>query len=833
MDPLPIDAALPAVVAAVRRDRALVLTAPPGSGKTTRVPPALADAGLGEVWVLEPRRLAARGAARRVAAERGSVLGGEVGYVVRHERRVSAATRIRFVTEGVLLRALVHDPFLDGVGAVVLDEFHERHLEGDLGLAMLREVRATVRPELALVVMSATLDPAPLLAFLGCSELRVEGTLHPVRTVHEAVAERRPLELRVRDAVARALAETRGDVLVFLPGVREIEDTAAALAGTAARADLLVLPLHGQLDLDEQDRAVLPQRQRKVVLSTNVAESSLTIEGVTAVVDSGLARVLRHDAGSGLERLVVERISLASADQRRGRAGRVEPGVCWRLWTAGEERRFAAFDTPEVRRADLARPALAVRAFAGREPAAFGWFETPEPAALARADGLLALLGAIDAAGAVTRRGRAMLDLPLHPRLAGIVLAGRERGCARLAATLAALLGERDLLRRDADAPGAEAESGLDLRLQRFAEAEAARFAAGACRRLGVDARAARAVARARDQIAGGGGPPEDVDAETLAGLLLAGFPDRVAKRTGTDEAAMVGGRLLRLLPGTLPPATALLLAVALRDAPAGAAGKATAALAVALERAWLARALPDAVTVAREEELDEDRGRVLAVQRTRYHDLVLDQARGGEPDPDRAAAALAALLQRDPWRWLGDARDLRRLVARVRWLRERAPELELPALADADLVELLRPLLAGRNDLAFLRHVDAGALVFGAHPRLRAVLEREAPSHLRLPSGRSAPIDYDAEGGPAVAARMQEWFGLPAVPPVARGKVPLVLHLLAPNQRPVQITRDLASFWQNVYPKARAELMRRYPRHSWPEDPLRAAPEARPRRRR
>ncbi|MFY9343705.1 MAG: helicase-related protein, partial [Planctomycetota bacterium] len=449
-EPLPIDDVIPAVQQALRGTSPLLLMAPPGSGKTTRVPPALLSV-LGEreqIVVLEPRRLAARAAASRVAQELGCELGGLVGYQVRGESRVSGRTRIRFVTEGVLVRQLVADPFLAGVGAVCLDEFHERHLEGDLALAMLAEVRATVRPELKLCVMSATLDPAPLRAFLpGAATIEADGRLHPVAVVHLDRAAQDDLEVTVRSAVERALQETSGDVLVFLPGTGEIARCEDALQNLARRMGVLVLPLHGRLELADQDRAIRPQDRRKVVLSTNVAESSLTIAGVTAVVDSGLARELRCDRGRGVDVLALERISVASATQRAGRAGRTGPGRCYRLWTAAEERGMPARSSPDVQRVDLCGPALLVRAFAGRDPRDFAWFEMPPAEALAAADRLLGELGAVDPrSGALTRLGEELLALPLHPRLGSVVRAGCFLGGAVAAATAATLLADVEQL---------------------------------------------------------------------------------------------------------------------------------------------------------------------------------------------------------------------------------------------------------------------------------------------------------------------------------------------------------------------------------------------------
>ncbi|MCB9887632.1 MAG: ATP-dependent RNA helicase [Planctomycetes bacterium] len=486
-EPLPIDDVLPAAQQALRQHTSLLLMAPPGSGKTTRVPPALLPllAAGQQIVVLEPRRLAARAAASRVAQELGCELGGLVGYQVRGDARCGKATRIRFVTEGVLVRQLVHDPFLDGVGAVCLDEFHERHLEGDLALAMLSEARNTVRPDLRLCVMSATLDPAPLRAFLpDAAQLEADGRLFPVEVVHLARRSDDPLEVTVRTAIERALEETAGDVLVFLPGVGEIQRCEGALDNLARRLGVLVLPLHGRLDPAEQDRAIRPQRQRKVVLSTNVAESSLTIAGVTAVIDSGLARELRFDRGRGVDVLELERISLASATQRAGRAGRTGPGRCYRLWSLAEERGMAPQTRPEVQRIDLCGPALLVRAFAGRDPREFGWYEAPPPDALHAADDLLVLLGALDPRSkALTARGQQLLELPLHPRLGAVVLAGRELAAGRGGDRRDAAQRRRSARPRRRRRPGAATDAFLLAEERGFPEGCAASSAAGPGRR--------------------------------------------------------------------------------------------------------------------------------------------------------------------------------------------------------------------------------------------------------------------------------------------------------------------------------------------------------------
>ncbi|MBM3962884.1 MAG: ATP-dependent helicase HrpB, partial [Planctomycetes bacterium] len=698
-----------------------------------------------------------------------------------------------FVTEGVLVRQLVQDPFLEGVGAVCLDEFHERHLEGDLALAMLAEARATVRPDLRLCVMSATLDPAPLREFLpGAEVVEADGRLHPVRVERLERSPQDPLQVTVRNLVDKALDETAGDVLVFLPGTGEIARCEDALGNLARRRDVLVLPLHGRLELADQDRAIRPQRQRKVVLSTNVAESSLTIAGVTAVVDAGLARELRFDRGRGVDVLQLECISLASATQRAGRAGRTGPGVCYRAWTAAEERGMPARAMPEVQRIDLCGPALLVRAFAGRDPRQFAWFEAPPADALDAADKLLRELGAIDAgSGALTRLGQALLGLPLHPRLGAVVLAGRDLGCAAAAATAATLLADVDQLGRG---DGADLHAAVDA----FLLAEDRGFPEHLCREVGLSAWQARTVKSARDRLLAGR-RDDGRDTTALGRCLLAGYPDRVAARSEGGEprtATMVGGRGL-LLPAA---ADGQELVVALRLLETGRQQRSKAVLTAGLELADLQSAAAGALATVVVAELDEANGRVVAVREQRYRDLPLRSARGGELPEGAAAAQLLPVLAREPWRWLGEQKELRRLLARLRWLAARQPDLALPPFDDAAVAAAAVQLLGDRADLRALRDADVGELLLAqlTSPQRRA-LQQGAPDRIELPSGRDAIVDYDAPAGPTIAARLQEFFGLRAVGALAGGRVPVVLELLAPNHRPVQVTTDLPSFWANV----------------------------------
>ena len=879
---LPIDPALPEIVAASQSGAALVVRASPGAGKTTRLPPALLAACDGEVWVLEPRRVAARAAARHVAMQLETRVGELVGYQVRGDQRVGKATRLRFVTDGILLRRLLRDPFLEGVAAVVLDEFHERHIEADLVIAMLREIRASVRDDLRIVVMSATLEAGPLATFLSgpgqsgpclsgpglsgptpakrdsARVFEVPGRAHAVETHWATTHDSDPLERRVRTAVLEALAQQEGDALVFLPGLREIRAAADALGDLGAQG-IDVLPLHGSLPANEQDLALRAGARRKVVLATNVAETSVTVPGVRSVIDSGLVRRLRHDPGRGLDVLSLERVSLASADQRRGRAGREDTGHCYRLWTKGEERGFAKFEEPELRRVELSSALLQARAFAGKS--CFEWFEEPPGDALGRADELLQRLGACEQSGAVTQLGSQLLRLPLAPRLARVIVEARKFDCLASATTVAALLGERELrpARRSTN-PSLDDDRPELLRqledLEDFAHHGAKPQAA---RRLGISysvasnvvqqrrqlEREAERLSANREEVAASSGAdlthsePIDDD-QALARSLLSGFPDRVARRLASspERAALVGGRVVRIAAGVLADDDELFLALEVRDHAERGRREPRVTLALPLELAWLEATAPG-IRESVDAELDRERGRVRGVRKRRWLDLSIAEEPGPDPDPELGRAALRELFFRDPWRWLGEQRSLRSLFDRAAWLAHRERETAEDAtsasadegLDEASVFELAFELCDGRS-LAGLRDAPLVEILRGRQARLLSKLAKAAPATMRLPSGRDARIDYGNAGGPTVAARLQEFFGAETLPGLAGGSVPIRIELLAPNHRAVQITTDLASFWANVYPKVRSELRRRYPKHSWPEDPLTAKAESRPQRR-
>ncbi|MCA9549191.1 MAG: ATP-dependent helicase HrpB, partial [Myxococcales bacterium] len=792
--PLPIDDVLPEVVAHLRKASSLVLLAPPGAGKTTRLPQALVDEGVvakdERVLVLEPRRLAARLAATRIAAERKSRLGGEVGYQVRFDDKTSAETRIALVTEGILTRRLQSDPFLEGVGAVVLDEFHERSIHADLGLAFLREIQLTVRPELKIVVMSATLDPAPVRRFLGeCPVVESQGRIYPVELRFlERPDERWPVDLAVSGA-RRAVREVpEGDVLVFLPGAGEIHRAQDELQNHLEGVD--VCPLYGELDPGAQDRAVAPGPRRKVILSTNIAESSLTIEGVRVVVDVGFHKLNRFEPGLGLDRLVEQRISARSAAQRTGRAGRLGPGVAYRMWTEKEDRALPQEDLPEIARVDLAPVLLDVLRWSASDPAAFGWFESPPPAALARGLGLLRALGALPREGfQLTPVGEKMAQLPLHPRLAALLMHAHAAGRLREGARLAALASERDILDRAARATDEVGSSDLELRLERLDGFEADGAGRHSGQAFGVNVGAAKnvlAVARRLEQLgrqvlgkerASGGPGPEHGE------WVLAAYPDRVAKRRrpGEDGVVFVGGGGGRLAPESVVKTAPYLVAV---EVDAGRGRRADGALvrqASAVERRWLeATGLVKKVHAAR---WNAEKFRAEAVVEVRYlDDLVLEERPDPEPDPDALAAALAKAAAEDIERAVPLTDALGDFFNRYRFLAAQMPELELPPLGPDDRQALLPDLVVGKKSFAELAKEDVVSWFSSRLTRVQqAALTSQAPVSVPIPSGRQARLRYEVEGPPVLSVRLQEVFGLYDSPRVAGGRVPVKMELLAP----------------------------------------------------
>jgi len=803
---LPIHEALPALKAALAARSGAVLVAPPGAGKTTVTPLALLDqpwvAG-GKLIVLEPRRLAARAAAERMAATLGERVGDTVGYRVRLASRVSARTRIEVVTEGVFTRMILDDPGLDGVAAVLFDEFHERSLDADLGLAFARDAQGLLRPELRLLVMSATLDPAPVAALLDDAPIiESQGRMFPVETRYLG----RDVALRIEDqvvrAVVRALAEEGGSVLVFLPGQGEIVRVADRLAERVRDPAVEIAPLYGALDPAAQDRAIAPAPagRRKVVLATSIAQTSLTIEGVRVVIDAGLARVPRYDPASGLTRLETVRVSLAAADQRRGRAGRTQPGVCYRLWDERETRGLVPFDRPEILEADLARVALDLAQWGA---ASLAFLDPPPAAALAEARALLQRLGALDAAGALTDHGRRMAAIALPPRLAHMVLRAAASGQAERAARIAALAVERGLGGRAVD---------LETRLDGFARDRGprARDAAGLARRWAAEAGRASAAAPLGDAL-----------------LLAEAWPERVAKARGAaGHFQLASGRGV-FMEATEPLAKAPWLAIAELG---GGEARDRILLAAELDPAELKTAFEDRLT--REARLQRDAGgRLKAKEVVAFGALVVEERLIANPDP---ALILAALLDEVrakgvaalPW---GEASAaLRARAAFLHGLDPAAPDLSDAALL-ADLGVWLAPTLAGKSALGQLtdQGLEAALRARLDHAAQRR-LDAEAPPRFEAPTGSRLAIDYAAEGGPRVDVRVQELYGLTRHPAVAGGRVPLVLALLSPAHRPIQLTRDLPGFWRGAWAEVRKEMRGRYPKHPWPEDPAAATPTTR-----
>lgn len=819
--PLPIDDHLATVTEALQAAGRLILQAEPGAGKTTRVPPALlrsGAAGEGEVVVVVPRRLAARMAARHVAREMGEPLGGRVGYTVRFDDRTSAATRLRFVTDGVLTRRLLREPLLPGVGVVVIDEFHERRLTTDIALARIRDLQRRARPDLKLVVMSATLDAERLSVFLDAAPVvTVPGRTFPVTVRYAAQETAAPLAQRVAAAVERcAAAGPPGDMLVFLPGLADIRACLRACASAAARYDLALHALHASLPPEEQDAAVRPGERRKVVFATNVAESSITIENVAVVIDSGLVRRVEHSPWTGLPQTAVGRIAQSSAVQRAGRAGRTRPGECLRLYTEADFNLRPAFETPEIHRADLAETALELLAAGYGDLQAFPWFEPPAPEALAAAEALLRRLGAVDAQG-VTPLGRAMLDLPAAPRLARLVVEGRRRGVLREACRVAALLDERDV--RAAPSPRSDyGHSDVSALLETF---EAANDAATAGRIRRVEQQLL-GVARRLPDAGRASDAEEDRDA-ALGKALLTAFPDRVGRlrrrAQGAWEVVLGSGGRAELAPTSVVAAEGLAAAL---DAETQADGTTLVRLAMRVEPDWLLELFLDDIEETDTHELRAD-GRVVRLRRLLYDGVVIEERPLPTVDAEAAARVLVARLRADGWRAYADVDAVERLRARLAFAARYAPEAALPPGDDDAVWRALERLCFGCATLEEVRRAARGgdvtaALLAELTPTQRATLDRLAPETLPL-GRRRVRVAYPSDGGPPyVAAPIQDFFGLKTTPRIADGRVPLTLHLLAPNRRPVQITTDLEGFWKRAYRELRPQLARRYPKHAFPE---------------
>lgn len=860
MSGLPIDEALPALRAALAGAPNAVLQAPPGAGKSTVVPLALLDErwALGKRLVmLEPRRLAARAVAQRMAATLAEPVGRTVGWRMRFDTRVSRDTRIEVVTEGVLTRMLQSDPALEGVALVIFDEFHERSLQGDLGLALALDAQAAVAPDLKLLVMSATLDAETIANWLGAPRpVTASGRTFPVETRFIGRgAPRLPLSGLERDAsperltaqaVARALHEAEGDVLVFLPGAAEIRRVAGLLAASIAEdAAVRVFPLHGDLPAAEQDAALAPARsgERKVILSTNIAETSLTVEGIRIVVDSGLVRRAVFDPATGMSRLETRRVSRASAEQRRGRAGRLDAGVCYRLWSEEAHRSLAPHSPAEILEADLAPLALELAAWgvlaaemarngqtsgaevprAGASAGALRWLDAPPAATLASARDLLLRLGAVDRTDRITSHGRHMAALAAHPRLAHMLLESHRLGLASTGTLLAALLSERDILR----GPGNAADADIRSRVAQFVEARGGDRAPQARRRI---ERLASSLARQLATIGASGGRFEDAPSMAACGLLLAlAYPDRIGQRRGDGRYRLANGRGAAFAGTQSLARQEFIVAVELDDRERDAHIR----LAAPISREEIETCFAERLESARTIEWSDREQAVAARRTTRLEAIVLEDSPLPEIPPDAAHAAMLAGVRKMGLDALPFSRDARELQARIELVRRLAidagregwPDVSDGALARA-LDRWLGPWLEGmtrREHLARIPLVEALLALLTREQRRE--LDVLAPTHLTAPSGSSIRIDYLDENAPVAAVRLQEVFGLGETPRIAGGRVAITFKLLSPAHRPVQITRDLASFWRNGYAEVRKDLRGRYPRHYWPENPLEAEP--------
>lgn len=787
MQALPIDAIIPAIVDSLRSSPNLVIEAPPGAGKTTRVPAALLPLGFGELVVLEPRRLAARMAARRVAHELAEPVGRTVGYQVRFEECGGPATRLWYWTEGVLTRRLLSDPMLKSAGAVILDEFHERHIDTDLAIAFLRRLQRTARPDLRIVVMSATLQAEPIAHFLGdCRTLRSEGKLYPIDieySPHSAA----PVEEQTAAALDRALRKgVDGDILTFLPGAAEIRRAQRSCERIAQRAGLETVALHGDLTPSEQDRAVLPGPRPKLILSTNVAESSITIEGVTTVIDSGLARVAADSPWTGLPSLNITRISRASARQRAGRAGRVRPGKVFRLYSEEDFARRPEHDAPEILRRELSHLMLDLYAMGVDE---LEWFEAPSETAQTAARELLARLSAI-AGGNLTKTGREMARLPLHPRLARLVVEAQRRGAGDAGCAIAAVLsaGERMDSR-----PTHAAPSDLLILIEREWQPQTKRI-----------------FSQVRSSIAGPLTRGRDDD--SVLKSILCGFPDRVARRRQNVEFIFAGGGSAQLAETSALDREEFIVAVDVetrRDR-----GLPLIRIASAIRPDWLLDLFPERVEDRTGAEWNRKAERVDAVSALLYDGLIIDETRGGTPDPVAAAELLRSKAMEAGVARFADREILDDFLARVMFASERSA---IPEVTEQDILDALGQHCEGKRSFAELEGQDLIGAMRARMPLLGR-LEEVAPARLKLAGGRQVRVHYEKGKPPWIESRLQDFFGMRETPRLAG--VPVVVHLLAPNKRPVQMTADLAGFWERLYPQVRRELSRKYPKHAWPERP-------------
>jgi len=842
MNRLPIEDVLPQLHAALSQGHAL-LTAPPGAGKTTGVPLALLDAPWlagRNILMLEPRRLAARAAAQRLAALLGEPVGATVGYRMRMDSNVGPATRVEVVTEGVLTRLLIGDPALEGYGAILFDEFHERSLQGDTGLALALETHRLIRPDLRLLVMSATLNCGPISELLqGAPVVSCSGRMFPVETRYLDRPLTGPRETAVAQCIRRSLAQDTGSLLVFLPGMAEIRRVERTLLEARLDEHVVIAPLHGDLPPEAQDNAIEPPKPgtRKVVLATSIAETSLTIDGIRVVIDAGQVRAPRFDAGCGLTRLETIRVTQDSADQRRGRAGRLEPGICYRLWTEQEHHTLLARRLPEILEADLCPLVLETARWGASDPLELSWLTPPPSGAVAQARDLLHQLGAVDRAGRLTPHGRQMGDLSLHPRLAHMLLKSVATDSVALACELAALLGERDILRS-----AAVRQADVRLRLDVLRGSGAQTAGASVDRRM-LDRikRTAYQMQVQVQRLAGACPPRRHSDLDSTGPLLALAYPDRIAQRQPGGEARylLVNGRgALFARPDPLAAHPYLVI-------PEMDAGSPSARidLAAPISRDEIERLYAGDLVTSEAVAWDDRTAAVRASRQRRLGALVLTDEPLSQPDPALIASALMDGVRKAGLHQLAWTPELQDWRMRLRFLRRHADASASrnntspwPDVSDKQLLETLDewlgPYVSGMTTLERVQRMDLSPPLHALlNPAQQRELKRLAPTHLTVPSGSHIRLDYRDEI-PILAVRLQEMFGCKETPRVLDGAAPVMLHLLSPAKRPVQITKDLASFWANSYPEVRKELRGRYPKHHWPEDPLAAPPTAKAKRR-
>jgi ATP-dependent helicase HrpB len=860
-DRLPIYEIENDLAATLKATKRLVLQAPTGSGKSTQVPQMLLQHGLlgsGQCVVLQPRRLAARLLAARVASELKVQLGREVGYQVRFENVTSNATRIKFETEGILLRQLIADPTLRGISAIVFDEFHERHLYGDITLARALDIQEQHRPDLLIIVMSATLNAGELEDYLsqsanqnpkseiGCAVLRSEGRTYPVEISYLphrlGINPPPPWELAADAFSDFVNSGGKGDVLVFMPGGFEISQTIQAIRNVSESRGFLVLPLHGELSPRDQDAAVARYEQPKVVVSTNVAETSVTIDGVRLVIDSGLARMARYDANRGINTLLVEKISQASSDQRAGRAGRTAPGKCLRLWSRSEHDERAPQELPEIKRLDLSEVVLTLKAAGVDDLRKFRWLEKPDEISLTHAEELLADLGAlrrVAQAGMpalqITELGRKMLAFPTHPRYSRMLLAAQEYGCVHQACLVAALTQGRDLLLRGGgkdvqndrdDLLGEKASSDFWILMRAWNFAQKNQFRLDACRRLGIHAVTAKQVGPLFEQflrIAKDEGldiTPRDIKDEALQKCILIGFSDRVARRLdqGTLRCELVHGRRGVLARESVVSKAELFVAAEIREVEQrGGEVNTILSIATAIEMDWLRELFPEDLKREVQVQWDAQAKRVLAAELVRFRDLALAAKRIDPPPADAAAQLIANEINAGRLPLPNWDHHVEQWLLRLKLLCQHCADLQLPPITDDDKKAIIEQLCHGAVSYKDIKECEVKPVVMSwlSHAQ-RDLLDKHAPERLTLSNGRTPKVNYEEGRAPFISLRIQELYGVMQTPKIALGRVAVTAHILTPGMKPIQVTSDLANFWREHYPKIKSELQRRYPKHEW-----------------